>query len=105
MILNVQYGFQFYRVSSPLSAGSIQIRQIHNVLISGNYNGGPREESHEVYLLAEFDGYDNMVAYSLQGDSMIIYLRKGYWLGKQSSNFVECDTFHLNINDVKWKLK
>jgi len=104
--LSVQYDFEFYYVSSPLSIGSIQVRQIHNTLISGNYNGGPREETHEVYLLEEYEGYDNLVAYSLyREDSITVFLRKGYSCCEDSSGFVKCDTFHLNIYNVKYLLK
>jgi len=103
--LNVQYDFEFYYVSSPLSIGSIQVRQIHNTLVSGNYNGGPREETHEVYLLEEYEGYDNLVAYSLYRDSITVFLRKGYSCCDDSLGFVKCDTFHLNIYNVKNLLK
>lgn len=45
-----------------------------------------------------------MVGYTLSKDTLTIYLKQGYWL-KDSSNFVECDTFHLNINNTKWRVK
>jgi len=102
--LGVKYSIEFFYVNSPLSVSSIQVRKIHNMLNSGNYNGIP-DESHEEYLLENYKNYDNLIGYSLCGDSITIYLRKGYLIKTQSSNFVECDTFHLNINNVKSKIK
>ena len=75
-----------------MSASCIQVRKIE-------------EETKEEYLLENYEGYDNMVGYCFRRDTITIFLRKGYWIGNRSSNFVECDTFHLNINNVKWKIK
>ena len=90
--LGVKGSIKFFYINSPVSASCIQVRKID-------------KETNEEYLLENYEHYNNMVGYCLRGDSMTIFLRKGYWLGRQSSNFIECDTFHLNINDVKWKLK
>jgi len=89
--LDVRYSIKFDYVTSPLSANFIQVLKIDN-------------KTKEEYLLENYDNYDNMVGYCLQGDSMTIYLKGGYRVNKQSSNYIECDTFHLNINDVKLKL-
>ena len=90
--LGVKGSIKFFYIDSSISASFIQVQKIE-------------DGTNEKYLLENYEGYDNMIGYGLRGDTMTIYLRKGYWIGKQSSNFVECDTFHLNINNVKWKLK
>ena len=90
--LGVKGSIKFLHVGGALSTSCIQVRKID-------------KETNDEYLLENYKGYDNMVGYCLHGDSITIFLRKGYWMGKQSSTFVECDTFHLNINDVKWEIK
>jgi len=90
--LGIKGSIKFFYAGDALSASCIQVRKIDN-------------ETNDEYLLENYKGYDNMVGYCLRGDSITVFLRKGYWIGKQSSTFVECDTFHLSINDVKWKIK
>ena len=81
----------FVDIDSPLSASYIQVRKIN-------------KETKEEYLLESYKNYDNMVGYTLIKDTLIVYLRQDYLL-KDSSDFVKCDTFHLNINDTKWRIK
>jgi hypothetical protein len=102
--LGVHGSIEFYSVNDPLSVSCIQVRKKHNIN-PDNFNGTITYEDQEEYILENYENYDNMVGYCLQGDSLTVFLRKGYWLGKHSSNFVECDTFKLNINDVKYKIK
>jgi len=82
-----RYSIKFYCVSSYF-----QVRKIDN-------------KTKEEYLLKNYRYYDNLVGYCLQGDSMTVYLRSGYEINKQSSDYIKCDTFHLNINDVQWKIE
>jgi hypothetical protein len=102
--LGVKGSIEFYYLNSSLSASCIQVRKIQNTNPS-NLNGDIKYETQEEFVLENYEHYDNMVGYCLHGDSLTIFLRKGYLLGKHSSNFVECDTFQLNINDVKYKIK
>jgi hypothetical protein len=99
--LGVKGSIEFYYINESLSADCIQVRKIRNIN-PGNLNGAITYEKQEEYVLENYEHYDNMVGYCLRGDTLTIFLKKGYWL---TSNFVECDTFQLNINDVKYKIK
>lgn len=90
--LGVKESINFIYSNSSLSASYIQIRKINR-------------ETKEEYLLEAYQNYDNMVGYALRKDTLVVFLRKGYWINSNSSNFIECDTFHLNINNIKWKIK
>lgn len=89
--LGEKESISFVDIDSPLSASYIQVRKIN-------------KETKEEYLLESYKNYDNMVGYTLSKDTLIIYLRRDYWL-EDSSDFVKCDTFHLNINDIKRRIK
>jgi len=90
--LGVKGSIEFFYINSSLSACCIQVRKID-------------KRTNEEYLLENYENYDNMVGYCYSGDSLTIFIRQGYWLGRRHSNSVECDTFHININNTKWKLK
>ncbi len=90
--LGVKGLINFFAIRSSLSANCIQVRKTDN-------------ETSKEYLLENYDGYDNLVGYSLHGDSLVVFLRGGYELNDHFSNAVECDTFHLNINNVKWEIE
>jgi hypothetical protein len=100
----VKGSIEFYYLNGSLSVSCIQVRRIQNTN-PGNLNGIITYEKQEEYVLENYEHYDNLVGYCLSGDTLTIFLKKGYWLDKQSSNFVSCDTFQLNINDVKYKIK
>lgn len=82
--LGIKESISFVYINSSLSASAIQVRKIN-------------KETKEVYLLETYQNYDNMVGYTLRKDTLTVFLRKGYWLGRKSSQFVECDTFCINI--------
>ena len=90
--LGIKEFISFVYVNSFLSASYIQVRKIN-------------KETKEEYLLEAYQNYDNMVGYTLHKDTLTVFLRKGYLINRNSSNFIECDTFHLNINNIKWKIK
>ena len=91
MRIDERYSIEFYNVTSPISTNCIQVRKINN-------------KTKEEYLLENYEKFDNMIGYCLSGDSMTIYIRKGHRVKTQSDSIL-CDTFYLNINDVKWKIK
>jgi hypothetical protein len=90
--LGVKESISFVYINSSLSSSYIQVRKVN-------------KETNEEYLLETYQNYDNMVGYALCKDTLAVFLRKGYWINSNSSNFIECDTFHLNINNIKWKIK
>jgi hypothetical protein len=104
-----KYSIEFYYVKSSLSANCIQVRKkIQKLRDSSNdtgYNGHIYRETLEEYILENYEHYDNMIGYCLRGDSLSIFLRKGYNCCADSFDSIQCDTFQLNINDVKYKVK
>lgn len=90
--LGLKESIRFVYVNSSLSVSCIQIRKID-------------KKTKDEYLLETYQNYDNMIGYTLSNDTLTVFLRQGYWLNKSSSDFIKCDTFHLNINNIKWKIK
>ena len=90
--LGAHGSIRFVYINSSLSASYIQVRKID-------------KNTNKEYLLESYEHYDNLVGYNLRANCMTVFLRKGYLISSQSSNVIECDTFHLNINNIKWKIK
>jgi hypothetical protein len=83
--LGVKGSIKFFYISSSLSASFIQVRKIDN-------------ETKKEYILENYESYDNMVGYCLKGDSLTVFLKKGYSSCTDAGS--KCDTFKLNVNDI-----